>query len=141
MCGAGGVIITCSPSYCVRDCSACTLSVQLSCTGAAGWFEAHGLVDEALHHARAAGDFDWVANMVEVYSQAQLLRSEIGTVERWLSALPPAVIRSRPRLGVTAAVWALIGGEMDRVEPLLRPMASSGATVKVRDRNSRPSFA
>jgi LuxR family transcriptional regulator, maltose regulon positive regulatory protein len=86
---------------------------------AAGWFEAHGLVDEALHHARAAGDFDWVADLVEKHAQAQLMRSEIGTVQRWLAALPPGLIRERPRLGVTGAVWALIGGDTEHVAPLL----------------------
>jgi LuxR family transcriptional regulator, maltose regulon positive regulatory protein len=87
---------------------------------AAAWFEARGLVEEALHHARAANDVQWAAGLVEAHAQALLMRNEMGTVRRWLAELPADVIRQRPRLGVTSAVCALIAGRgEEEVEPIL----------------------
>jgi LuxR family maltose regulon positive regulatory protein len=86
---------------------------------AAAWLESHGLVDEAVHHLLAAGEVDWAARLVEQHTQERFQRGEGATVDRWLAALPAELIRARPRLSLAQAIWALIGGRVDEVEPLL----------------------
>jgi LuxR family maltose regulon positive regulatory protein len=86
---------------------------------AVAWLEDHGLVDEAVHHALAAGEADWAARLVEQHTQERFQRGEGATVDRWLAALPDGLIRARPRLSLARAIWALIGGRVDEVEPLL----------------------
>jgi LuxR family transcriptional regulator, maltose regulon positive regulatory protein len=86
---------------------------------AAAWCQRHGLVDEAIHHALAAGEAEWAARMMEQHTRARFQRGEGATVDRWLAALPAGLIRARPRLCLAAAIWALIGGRVDEVEPLL----------------------
>jgi LuxR family maltose regulon positive regulatory protein len=49
---------------------------------AAGWCERHGLVDEAIGHARAAGDASWTARLVEQHFEAVLGRREDATLRR-----------------------------------------------------------
>ena len=97
---------------------------------AAGWSEAHGLVDDAVRHALAAGDPAWAAWMVEQHFDAVVRHAEGATLDLWLAALPAELVRSRPRLRLAQAVWALIGGRLDEVEPLLqdaeRALAASG---------------
>jgi LuxR family maltose regulon positive regulatory protein len=86
---------------------------------AASWYERHGLVDETIRHARAAGDVSWAARLVEQHFEAFLGRREDATLRRWLAALPAEVVASRPRLCLAQAFWALIGGRVEAVEQLL----------------------
>jgi ATP/maltotriose-dependent transcriptional regulator MalT len=86
---------------------------------AAAWCEAHGLVDDAVRHALAADDAVWAARLIEQHFDALLHRAEGATVDRWVAALPAELVRSRPRLRLAQAVWALVKGRMDEVEPLL----------------------
>jgi LuxR family maltose regulon positive regulatory protein len=82
---------------------------------AAAWSEAHGLADDAVRHAGAAGDAAWAARLVERHADAVLLRSERATLERWLAALPAELVDSRPRLLLARALAALVGGRADEV--------------------------
>jgi ATP/maltotriose-dependent transcriptional regulator MalT len=86
---------------------------------AAAWHEAHGLADEAVRHALAAGEAEWAVRLVEEHLQARFQRSEGVTVNRWLRALPAELVSARPRLLVASAVWAIVGGRVEQVEPLL----------------------
>ena len=57
-------------------------------------------------------------------------RSEGATLDRWLSALPAAAVRARPRLCLAEAVAAIVGGRLEAVEPLVadaeRAVAAAG---------------
>jgi LuxR family maltose regulon positive regulatory protein len=86
---------------------------------AAAWHEEHGLADEAIRHALAAGDAAWAARLVGRHAQALLERLEGPTLHRWLAALPPDVVRSQPRLRLAQAIIALIGGRVDAAEALI----------------------
>jgi LuxR family maltose regulon positive regulatory protein len=86
---------------------------------AAAWSERHGLVDDAIRHALAAGDAVWAARLIERHFDDLLRRNEDATLHRWLQALPTEVVRSRPRLCLAQALWAWIGGRLEAVEPLL----------------------
>jgi LuxR family maltose regulon positive regulatory protein len=96
---------------------------------AAAWHEEHGSADEAVQHAMAAGETGWGARLVERHVEALLRRSEGATLDRWLSALPAAAIRARPRLCLAQAVTAVIGGRVEAVEPLLAGAERAFATT------------
>ena len=87
---------------------------------AAAWYEQHGLADDAIGHAAAAGEMPWAARIIEKYfNEVFNLRGEAATVHRWLSVLPAEVIRSRPRLLLAQALMAATSGHIEVVEPLL----------------------
>jgi LuxR family transcriptional regulator, maltose regulon positive regulatory protein len=86
---------------------------------AAAWSEQHGLVDDAVRHALAAGDAVWAARLIERHFDDLLRRNEDATLHRWLEGLPAEVVRSRPRLCLAQALWAWIGGRLEAVEPLV----------------------
>jgi LuxR family maltose regulon positive regulatory protein len=67
---------------------------------AAAWYERHGLADDAIHHALAAGEQEWAARLVEEHFDTVFnLRGEQATFQGWLPGLPEDLVRSRPRLG------------------------------------------
>jgi LuxR family maltose regulon positive regulatory protein len=87
---------------------------------AATWHEQHGLTDDAVRHAVAAGELSWAARLIERHFDALFyLRGEGATLQRWLSALPADLIRSRPRLLLAQAALADAGGRMEEVDGLL----------------------
>ena len=87
---------------------------------AAVWFDQHGLADDAIRHAMAAGEMAWAARLIEQhFDELFYLRGEGVTVQRWLSALPGELVRTRPRLLLAQAFLASHSGRMETVEPLL----------------------
>ena len=86
---------------------------------AAAWFEEHGLIDEAIRHASAAGDATWAARLVEGHLDEILRRGEGVVLERWLSMLPDDVVRSNPALCLAQGLMQLHIGELDPVERLV----------------------
>jgi LuxR family maltose regulon positive regulatory protein len=86
---------------------------------AAAWCEEHGLVDDAVRHALAAGDTDWAARLIEQHFDAHFRPGERATIERWLAALPADLIQSRPRLLLAQAWMALVGGDVEAAGPPL----------------------
>ena len=87
---------------------------------AAAWYQEHGLADDAIRHAVAAGEMVWGARMIERhFDEIFFLRGEAATIQRWLSALPDHVVRTRPRLLLAQAQLANASGHLDAVEPLI----------------------
>jgi len=86
---------------------------------AAAWCDGHGLADDAVRHALAAGDAAWAARLIERHIDELLFRSERATVQRWLAALPAGLAGSRPRLLLAQARLALLSGHLEGVEDLL----------------------
>ncbi len=87
---------------------------------AAAWYEQHGLADDAIGHAAAAGEMLWAARIIEQhFDLVHRIRGEAATIDRWLSVLPANVVRSRPRLLLAQAHMAADSGHPEVVGPLL----------------------
>jgi LuxR family maltose regulon positive regulatory protein len=87
---------------------------------AAAWYEGHGLADDAVGHALAAGEITWAARLVEQDFDATLyLRSEGATAQRWLAALPADLVQTRPRLLLAQVLLAATLGRPEAMEPPL----------------------
>src|SRR5262249_58684057 len=82
---------------------------------AAAWHEEHGSADEAVRHALAAGEPDWAARLVERHVEGFLQLSEVARVRPWLSALPAASVRARPRLLLAQPVTAVLGCRLEAI--------------------------
>jgi LuxR family transcriptional regulator, maltose regulon positive regulatory protein len=73
---------------------------------ASAWFEKQGLVEEALHHALAAGDLDLAACQMTAGLRDVINREDRPTLERWLRLLPEEMIQRQPGL-LMIKIWAL----------------------------------
>jgi LuxR family maltose regulon positive regulatory protein len=86
---------------------------------AAAWCEEHGLADDAVRHALAAGDTTWAARLIERHFDETFWPGERATVQRWLAALPAELAGSRPRLCLVRAILELAGSDAERAGPPL----------------------
>ena len=87
---------------------------------AAAWYSEHGLAEDAIGHAAAAGEMLWAARIIEQhFDLVHRIRGEAATIDRWLSVLPAGVVRSRPRLLLAQAHMAADSGDPEVMEPLL----------------------
>jgi len=87
---------------------------------AAAWYAGHGLADDAIGHAAAAGEMLWAARIIEQhFDLVHRIRGEAATIDRWLSVLPADLVRSRPRLLLAQAHLAADSGHPAVMEPLL----------------------
>ncbi len=94
---------------------------------AAAWYEEHGLGDDAVRHALAAGESDWAARLIERHFDATLyLRSEGATAQRWLAALPAELVQTRTRLLLAQVLLAATLGRAEAMEP---PLDAAGRAL------------
>ena len=87
---------------------------------ASEWYEQNGWEAEAVEHALTAGDFERAAQLIVQFQWGMVARGERATVLGWLNALPGEMVRTQPRLCLTAAWGLLAAMELDAVEPRLR---------------------
>jgi LuxR family maltose regulon positive regulatory protein len=81
------------------------------------WFEAQGLIANAIHHALAAGEGERATRLVEGNVFALLEQSELNAVARQLDQL--AAEKDRPWLWLARAWLAAYTGQLGSIEPLL----------------------
>ena len=74
---------------------------------ASTWFAEHQLVSEAVDHALAAGDDERAVKLVENDGIDLVANSQMATLIGLVGKLPPAVVKSDPRLQLALA-WANI---------------------------------
>jgi LuxR family maltose regulon positive regulatory protein len=74
---------------------------------AAAWHRQAGNVEEAIHHATAAGEFSEAATLIARHWLGYWRRGRLATVARWLDELPDEAITANPPVAYVAA-W--IGG-------------------------------
>jgi len=90
---------------------------------AATWYEHHGLVADAVHHALAAADFAYAVQLIEQAAETLLKQSETATLLTWLRTLPADLLRTQPRLSLFHA-WALTSiNQLDAAEVSLQDTA------------------
>jgi LuxR family maltose regulon positive regulatory protein len=101
---------------------------------ASRWFEAEGLIDEAVAHARRAGDLPRVIQLVEQEIRALIMRGFFDTANHWLATLPAALIQQRPRLLIAQAWLRLfeipfgnIEAALQQAENILAPTSAQAA--------------
>jgi LuxR family maltose regulon positive regulatory protein len=86
---------------------------------ASQWHEENDLLEQAVKHARAAGDFERIAEIAEQAAGDSLLDARLTTLLRWVDALPGDVLRAHPRLQIYRA-WALfMNGHLEAAQQAL----------------------
>ena len=71
---------------------------------AAVWYQDHGDVEAAVHHASAGGDYQRATDLVTGHWLSFARRGRVATVERWVDGLPDEVVAAAPSV-VVAKVW------------------------------------
>ncbi|MBN2006074.1 MAG: hypothetical protein JXA21_22140 [Anaerolineae bacterium] len=92
---------------------------------ASGWYEANGSVAEAIEHALKAPDPNCAVRLIEQNAVETLRRNELETLLKWLEALAPEVLQSRPLLLIVRAWVAIARGQYDETEAYVRAAESA----------------
>lgn len=96
---------------------------------ASAWFEASGERAEAIHHALAAQDLEWAADLIErALPQVRKHRQE-ALFRSWMKAIPDAIVQSRPNLAVGYAGILVSLGAFEGVEERLFAAETEGAKL------------
>jgi LuxR family maltose regulon positive regulatory protein len=80
---------------------------------AATWFEAEGLIDEAVRHLAAGGDIARSADLIAADWVDEFNGGGLSTVSGMLDLLPEETVLQDPRLSVARAWIALSVGQLD----------------------------
>jgi LuxR family maltose regulon positive regulatory protein len=94
---------------------------------AATWFEAHGLIEDAVEQASKGGDPEFVARALEAHQMRLSRAGRSATIERWIGMLPPSMVATRP--GVLTA-GALAAGVVARPRPEVRRMLAQAGVAR-----------
>jgi LuxR family maltose regulon positive regulatory protein len=87
---------------------------------ASQWYEAQGLVDEAIQHALAAEDLKNATRLVDQIAADLVVRRESNKLLKLINQLPPDLCQDYPMLCIWHA-WALLFlGQLEAVEPALQ---------------------
>ncbi len=82
---------------------------------AARWLRARGLAVEAVAHGAAAGDHEFVADLLAEYHLLLIRSGRARTLRRWVQTLPDEYVVAHPALAVGAATAAtMIGKAVER---------------------------
>ncbi len=80
---------------------------------AARWFEANGLLREAIDHSLAAQDIPDAGQLILQAADFSLRNGAFFTLDRWLNALPDDFVRSHPELSIYKGWVAFMLGGAD----------------------------
>ncbi|WP_217924296.1 LuxR C-terminal-related transcriptional regulator [Miltoncostaea oceani] len=94
---------------------------------AGAWHLAAGEVDEAVHHAAAAGDLDHAADLIAAHWAGYERSGWTATTQRWLGLLPASRVRADPRLCLAEALIAINLGRGDAAAPWLDAAEAAAA--------------
>ncbi|MGD8596972.1 MAG: LuxR C-terminal-related transcriptional regulator [Anaerolineae bacterium] len=105
------------------------------------WLEQNGHADDAVEHARQAGDLARATNLMETHADAAWRGGEHAKLRHWLDTLPLEAIRAKPRLCVYHTWYLFLDGHQDEAEQALQaceemleasPDPTTGASPPVR---------
>jgi LuxR family maltose regulon positive regulatory protein len=96
---------------------------------AAAWFEAEGLVDEAVRHLVAAGDIAESADLIAADWVNEFNGGGLSTVSGWLDLLPDESVRQDPRLSAARAWIALNVGQFDDAHMWIEAVEAASAAA------------
>ena len=104
---------------------------------ASTWFAEHQLVSEAVDHALAAGDDERAVKLVENDGIDLVANSQMATLIGLVGKLPPAVVKSDPRLQLALAWANIVLHRIPAAEQALGLMESGLDDVRPQRRRDR----
>lgn len=86
---------------------------------ASEWFQAQQLYQEAIQYSLSAQSYDRAAELIQQSAEAMLYQGTRATLQRWLDALPAAILDAHPELWLTRAEVYVISQALDSAEDAL----------------------
>jgi len=87
---------------------------------ASAWYERQEMIEEALHHALSACEFERAAGLLERLVETLLHRNEFTNLTRWHDLLPPELLARRPWLLLAWTLVCITSGQLEQAASCLR---------------------
>jgi LuxR family maltose regulon positive regulatory protein len=100
---------------------------------ASAWFEGEGLVDGAIQHAIAAGDYARAGGLIARHWLRYMLTGQTATVEQWIEALPEDFVDADAALVLVKAWISALYGRWEERERYLAVAEGSSYEGKLPD--------
>lgn len=84
------------------------------------WYERQEMIEEALHHALGACEFERAADLLERLVETLLHRNEFTNLTRWHALLPPELLARRPWLLLAWTRVCITSGQLEQATSCLR---------------------
>lgn len=97
---------------------------------ASNWFEGHGLIREAVHHAIAGAAWSHAVRLIEQHGLVLLLRGHVHTVLNWLQVLPVVQMETHPFLQVIHGAALLFTNQLASAEARLQAVEDAVADAR-----------
>ncbi len=98
---------------------------------AAIWHMVQNHLEETLYHYRAVGDFEKIAEILELTADDFFIKSTLLSLIGWVELLPPELRQRHPRLSMIYAWATLATGHFEQAEETLREIETLlGATTE-----------
>ena len=107
---------------------------------ASAWYAARGLVEDAVRHALAAGDFDRAGYLMEEALPRVRRARQDGLLLAWVRSLPEPVVRRSPVLSIVSGWSLMMSGDLDAFESRLDD-AEAALTAGAGDRDLAATWA
>jgi LuxR family maltose regulon positive regulatory protein len=91
---------------------------------AAAWCEHNGLMEDAVHHALQAQDFELATRLIERVAFSLWRLSKQRTLLSWMQTLPGELVRSQPAPSLHYAAALTVTGQLDVAESILQSVES-----------------
>jgi len=82
---------------------------------ASAWYEAHGFIEEGVHHLLEGGDLDRGVALAERQAEGMLAAGRLDTLLKWRDTFPREQVSERPHLAMAFAWALLLDGQVDEV--------------------------
>ncbi|ARU60736.1 hypothetical protein CBW65_06270 [Tumebacillus avium] len=92
------------------------------------WYEGQGLIEEAIHHALAAGSYERASGLIQRIVSSLFKRRVLTTLYGWLQQLPEEVA-ARPEVLLIQAWTELLMGKYDRMPRHLAQLHAAMAAL------------
>jgi LuxR family maltose regulon positive regulatory protein len=99
---------------------------------ASRWYQEHGFMEDAMHHALTAEDYDYAADLIEQVGLKMRGQGRLNQLQQWMVALPETYHAERPYLSLLLAFRSVLNMQAEKAEahlsvaePLISKMADN----------------
>lgn len=100
---------------------------------ASQWYAQEKMINEAMHHALAAEDFDTAVALLEEHALHLIMQGYVKTVNGWLEAIPEQWRRKSHRTNLAFAWMHLLRGAYSQAAPYLARLENSFSSSPVEE--------
>ncbi len=107
---------------------------------ASKWSLDNHLIDDAVFHAHASKNNEFLSDIIETYAEEAFFNGELSKIKNWINMIPEHIIEKRLKLMIVKMWYLIVYNKIDEIEKyiyrtektLFKMLDSNGQTVETR---------